>query len=561
MAAVPISWHFIEDTNMIKSISKLIDKVTSSQRSVFYFLFCITLFVYANVLFGHFIFDDNIFIENNTMIRSLSNIGTIYTSSTTAGSGLVGDNFYRPNQQLIYTVLYTLFGLTPFFFHLVPILLHIMNGFLIFILFTKLGLRRHTALFGSVFFLLHPILTQAVSYISGLSEPLVLSSILLTVILFIESFGDITKKIFIKLVLLSCLVFILGLFSKESQVVSLGLIALIFIYKYKRGEVVKISRPITIFSILFIISIIFLFIRFQFLNFTGVAGLFGEINSYTSNLWVRLMTFIHILPEYFKMILWPWRLNYEKPYIAFYSLLSMQSIFSIISILAGGTLAVVSIIKKKGELFLGLSWFIIALLPVSGIIPVNSMYLEHWLYTPIIGLIFCICYLYDLYFDKFSFMTRQIILYILILILILFSFRIIARNVEWGDPIKFYNNELKYSTSSARIYNNLAMQYADKEDCVSAIPHYRKAIELNDSYPQTHHNLANCLIADGKTEEAIQEYLKALYLQPNFIYSLNRMRTLFEKIGDKRSQKFLDLELKLQNNQNITTEDIVKAMI
>src|SRR5207244_12716076 len=53
------------------------------------------------------------------------------------------------------------------------------------------------------------------------------------------------------------------------------------------------------------IFIIYIFLRLYFLNFTGVIGLSPELNIYTESIWVRLATFIHILPEYFKMIIFP----------------------------------------------------------------------------------------------------------------------------------------------------------------------------------------------------------------------------------------------------------------
>ena len=184
------------------------------------------------------------------------------------------------------------------------------------------------------------------------------------------------------------------------------------------------------------------------------------------------------------------------------------------------------------------------------------MYLEHWLYLPIIGVIFSLCFV----FDKFSEKRKQAITIFLLLILILFSVRIIARNVEWGDPIKFYQNELKYTQTSARIYNNLAMELSDQGDCVSAVPNYEKAISLSDAYPQTHHNLARCLEALGRPQEAANEYLRALYIEPNFAYSINALYVMFSRVGDKRSGNFLELIEKLASGVILTTADIQDAV-
>ncbi len=503
---------------MLLWLDNLVQKIISKNSFVLIFIFCAVFFAYGNILVGDFVFDDNIFIENNIQIRSLSNTEVIYQSSTTAGSGLTNDNFYRPNQQFIYAILYSFGGLNSFFFHLVPILFHILNGFLIFLLFIRLGISRQASFLAMLLFLLHPVLTQAVSYISGLSEPLVASTILGSLLVFIEILKDVDQKKFHKLLGLGALIFTIGLMSKESQVVALPLMVIIFIFKWSninqseiKNKREKILRACVFIGTLTILFLIYLYARINFLNFTGVIGLTGELNSYTTSIWVRLSTFIHILPEYFKMMLFPWHLYYEKPYVAYGSLLSFQSAFGILIIISGFFAGFYSILKKSGKVFLGVAWFFTALIPVSGIIPINSMYLEHWLYIPMIGFIFMLAH----WFEERGVRTRGIITFILLGILILFSFRIIARNIEWGNPVKFYQRELKYTQTSARIYTNLGLEQAKRGDCVSAVPNYKKAIELNDSYPQSHHNLARCHEAMGNVEESVNEYLKALSIEPN----------------------------------------------
>ncbi|MBI4225458.1 MAG: hypothetical protein HY617_03990 [Candidatus Sungbacteria bacterium] len=541
-----------------------IKKLTAKNKTVFIFLCGITLFAYGTILPGNFVFDDNIFIQNNIQIRSLGNIGEIYSSNTTAGSGLIGDNFYRPNQQLIYAILYSLFELTPFFFHLISLAFHALNGCLVFVLFSKIGLKRRTAFFGSLLFLLHPILTEAVSYISGLSDPLAASTILLTLLIFLEAIKDIPPKKHVQWLLLGAAVFSLGLFSKENQIVSLGLLAALAICEYKRGRLPRIFPAVVFIGILSIIASVYVYARLTVLDFTGVVGLTPEINNYTQHINIRLATFIHILPEYFKMMLFPWHLNYEKPYAAYGSLAGIQSGIGMLILLAMGIVAVAGIFKKNiGVLhgsFLGLSWFIMALLPVSGIIPVNAMYLEHWLYLPIIGIILALCFLAEFLAKKLPPAVKKIALLAFPVILILFIARIMMRNAEWGDPIRFYTNELRYTQSSARIYTDLGMEEAVRGRCDVAIGHYEKAISLNDTYPQTHHNMARCLEHMGKPEAAANEYLKALFIQPNFIYSLAGLSNLLSSVGDRRGASFFELTLKAQKNEPVTRADIMQTV-
>jgi len=530
-----------------------VQKIISKDFSVFLFLFCTVFLVYGNILFGDFVFDDNIFIENNTHIRELSKVETIYSNSTTAGSGLSGDNFYRPNQQFIYAVLYNTVGLNPSFFHLVPLIFHVLNAFLVFLLFYRLGISREASFLGSLLFVLHPILTQAVSYISGLSEPLVAFTVLSTLLIFLEVLKNISYKKFHQLLLLGGVIFTAGLFSKENQMIAIPLMALILVFKWPKGEREKILRACVFIGLTVVLFLLYLYVRINFLNFTGNLGLSGDINEYTSSVWVRLATFIHAIPEYFKMILFPWHLNYEKPYVAYTSILNTQSVVSMFVIVLGSIGALYSLIKKSGKIFLGFTWFFVALIPVSGIIPVNSIYLEHWLYLPIIGVIFIFAH----WFEEANPNTRKILRGVLFLVLILFSIRIFARNLEWGNPIKFYQNEIKYTQESARIYSNLGMELADKGKCLEAIPNYEKAIALADVYPQSHNNLAKCLEEVGRLEDSANEYLKALYMEPNFSYSLLGLYNLLKKVEDPRAENLLNL---IESKRVLSREDIIEAL-
>ena len=513
-------------------MTEFFQKLLSKNLYVYVFFFCVTIIVYAGVLNGPFFFDDNIFIEHNVSVRSFD-IAKIYSSSTTAGSGLSGDNFYRPNAQILYALLFFLFGLWPFIFHLVLIILHVSVGFLIFLLFCDLGIRREYSFIGCLLFLLNPIQTEAVSYISGFSEPLMLISMIGILILFArglsEKDGFNWKKI-LAIILLT----VIGFFSKENAIILSGLILIVWLYLYKRGQILNQRKALWIWTVVAALSLIYLSLRFTVFNFTsGMTGGFGIStfsNSYTESILIRLITFVSILYQYVSLILFPVGLHYEKPYLAYDTLLSLSGIFGLIIILGGVYLSYRSIKYGKGVFFLAYSWFFVSILPVSGIIPTNAMYLEHWLYIPIIGIIFAVTYLLSLY--ERSHEGRQennLFIFVTIIILFIYGIMTFVRSQDWADPIRFYKNELRYTTNSARIYNNLAMEMANRGKCGVAMPYYYEAISINDSYPQTHHNLGRCLEDMGKTKEAILEYQKALIIDPAFYYSSDRLKILLNK--------------------------------
>jgi hypothetical protein len=460
------------------------NSLISKDYKVFLLLFIIALICYTNVINGPMFFDDEHFIERNATIRSLKNIPEIYTTSVTEGAHISG-NFYRPNQQLLYSVLFSLFELDPLPYHILPVLLHLLNAFLIFILLNNLGFGRASGFIAAVFFLSHPIQTESVSYISGLAGPLGLFFVLAALNQFVTGLYKKLQRQKSFYLLFSGLLFIVALLSKENMIVFLPLSILLFVFIDKEKKKNSGRYIISGIAAYFVISFAYLLMRFEFLNISDTIGLTDKDNIYTRSLMVRLITFTNVLWDYVVMIFYPLRLNYEKPYMAYVSLASFRGVFGIVFILA----AIVSFVfrKKNKRVFLGLCWFFISLLPFTGIIPLNSMYLEHWLYVPIIGISILLASLFEFLLKK---KKAQIFLYLFVLLITLYSIRTIARNNEWSDVEKFYLNELKYTDSSIRIYNNLGMYYADRNEVGKSIEYYKKAISAGDLFAQPHHNLS-----------------------------------------------------------------------
>ncbi len=502
-------------------MTTFLSRISERKLLVFGILLAFALICYVNVIDGPMLFDDEHFIEKNLLIQSLDNIPDIFTTSVTEGA-YIGSNFYRPNQQVVYAFLYHFFGLNPVAYHLVSILLHLLNAFFVFLLLVRFSFSKNASFIVALFFLVHPVQSEAVSYISGLADPLGLFFLLLGLLSYHKGLmaqGSTTRWTRFGL---SLVFFVAALFTKENQVIFLPLSIIVGIYTYVNEQ--KRADPFIFISafVLVLIASAYLFLKLTVFNFTGEIGLTDAENVYTEQLSVRLLTFLSIQWDYFTMIIYPVELNYEKPYLAYTGIVTLRALFGILLVLTA--LFFTIRLKKYRKIFLGLSWFFASLLPFSGIIPLNAMFLEHWLYIPLIGVSILFATLYDWLLAKGK---AQILLIILIPIVILFSIRVILRNKEWSDIERFYLNELKYTDSSIRIYNNLGMYYADENLPDKSIYYYGKAIEAGDFFPQPHHNLANLYHNRGDINRAFEEVYKALRIDPNFIYSLNKLYNLY----------------------------------
>ena len=146
------------------------DKFISSNLAVFAVILVAGFASYFPVLNGPFLFDDEFFIEKNQSVKEFK-IKEIYTTGVTQGANVNG-NFYRPNQQFAFAVISKIFGQKPLVFHAFSILCHALAAFLLFLFLAELTVSRNGSLIAAALFLLHPVQTEAVSYISGLADPL-----------------------------------------------------------------------------------------------------------------------------------------------------------------------------------------------------------------------------------------------------------------------------------------------------------------------------------------------------------------------------------------------------
>lgn len=530
-------------------ISNYLNKIKNYNTFVFILFLVVGFLCYYSVLKGPFFYDDEQFIVKNKYVHALD-IKKIYTTSVTQGADL-NSNFYRPNQQLAFGLLYKLSGENSFVFHFNSVLFHVLNAFLLFLLFKKLNFSRATATIGGLLFLIHPVQTEAVAYISGFADVLALTFFISGLLLFIEAEIRNAKTILYQS--LGIFLYILALFTKESMVVILPLsIITIFYVKYIYKKEISTKKLVQFIPVT-LVCVIYLALKFTVFNFTDNAGLATESNIYTEKVYVRIFTFINILPEYLKLFLYPIELFYGKPYTAYTDLFTLKAFISIAFI---ASLLFVAYQFKKPTIAFALAWFLFALVPFIGIIPLNAMYLEHWLYVPIIGLIILVLILVN-YLDT----KKSIILpFALLIISVLCIKKTNARAADWGNIEYFYLNECKYSSNVSN-YNNLGKYYAEVKNYPKAIKFYQLSIETYDAFPQPHYNLANIYIEQNNLEAAGNELYLALKIDPNFYIALTSLERLFAYVKqDAKAQALKALADRVSSGQRITFEEIDRAV-
>lgn len=152
-------------------------------------------------------------------------------------------SWYRPTTGLLYFLEYYLYKYNAWGYHLTNLILHILCTILVYFLAIVLIKKENIAFLSSIFFALHPIHTDAVSWICTRHSFLVTLFYLLSLIFFIKYLNSKKTKFYIY----SIFFFIFSLCSKE-EAVTLPLVILlsdllIFPRKFLLKEKLKLYSP------------------------------------------------------------------------------------------------------------------------------------------------------------------------------------------------------------------------------------------------------------------------------------------------------------------------------
>jgi tetratricopeptide (TPR) repeat protein len=470
--------------------------------------------VYANALKGGFIWDDELLVQDNMVIRGLSKMPDFFTQDISGRQDVHRYGFYRPLTMMTFAIDYASGKSNVEIYHLTSIILHILSAFSIYLLVNLLFRERLISLLTGTLFLIHPVQTEAVTYISGRADLLVSLFIISSLIFYIKYLESKSKRLY-GLLLIS---YVFALLSKENSLI-FPAILLLYHYGFRKGFKIREFSPI--------LGLTFLYI---FLRFTLLASLLPETDiTQWRALFGRVPGFFVAIASYIRILFFPFDLHMEYGNMSF-SLYDFRAILgAVISIV----LLIYAFRKRNRDalFFFSACWFFIALLPSSSIYPVNAFFMaEHWLYLPSLGFFIIISkWLTDLYsFKKF----RMLALFCIFSISAFYSYLSIMQNYYWRDPVIFYTRTLKYGPGIARTYYNFGNAYYRLGNYPEAVAMYKKAIEIKPGYCNAYNNLGNAYYRLGNYPEAVVVFKKIIEIDPGYYRAYNNLGTAYSNLGN-----------------------------
>lgn len=538
-------------------------------RFFFIALFFLTYLVYFSSFFNPFIWDDEQFIYKNVHVIEF-NLREIFTKNTIDGAGIMS-NYYRPLTTLSFALDTAVWKSNTLGFHLTNTFFHTATAILIMFSVYLLTKRKWTSFWIALIFALHPLQTEAVTYINSRGDSLsaffgLLSSI--CTVLYSKkktiafSLYNIQHTFSARWFFMgSLLLYAASILSKEIGIATIALSASFIIKEIidwmRTHKKTAIKNILTTFSSQFILLIVlslialgYLLLRATTLNFNNSFNFYAESSQYSESLSVRLATFSKVLWTYWQLLIIPYPLHMERDSEIITSVISFWPILTGIVLLTLVATTLYQLIKKQNSIYLvSCIWFFSLLLPVSGIIPINGILYEHWLYLPSVGFFLFFAELLHAIAQKITWKnSRKYIQVFMILLCCSYAILTIRQNYIWGDEIRFYEYTLQHA-QSLRLYNNLGMTYADRKKYDQALKAYSQALTFGISHPSLYHNMANTFVGQQKLKEAQQYYEKALTSEPKFfhsyvpllsLYLLNKDATAAGKLREQAHHNFSD---------------------
>ncbi|MGE4231819.1 MAG: hypothetical protein AB7F43_00680 [Bacteriovoracia bacterium] len=466
-----------------------------------------------------FYYDDVHCITKNPAIRSLTNIPKFFYDST-ASSILLSNQTFRPLGYVGFTFSWLLGDGASWPFHLYKIIFLFFGIFGVFLvwgkLFERLGIdhAKQLALIGSLFLAIHPALSHSMNYIIATTS-LQAAVFYIWGIIFYLRFREARKTYWLVLSLFS---FAAAVLSKEEAITFPIMILLL-------DFVLKQKRSLSINGLFFILAII-LVCWFYF-----VFGKQQRLTDLHITRYEYLLTQLRGYLFYQRVFLLPYGLNADHVQFGFSrSMVDLQVIWALI---ANACIIGFSFFYRKRfpEIFLGVFWFYIAILPASSIFPLSEPVNEHRMILSYFGFIGAITG--GIYrFSRFIFCpkTRASILgFIGIVVFICFIFESQYRNYVWANPGRMWEDVVEKNSTSGRAYNFLGLYALSKRNLEKAEIYFSRCERLWPAWPYCKINFAIAKKLQNKPELAVKKIKQALAIQPDISFAHFYLGLIYEE--------------------------------
>ena len=480
---------------------------------------------YLNTLDNPFVFDDRTEVVENVSIQQLTDLRAVVTYNIT-----------RPVTNLTYAVDYRLWGAQPFGFHLTNLLLHVLNTWLLF------RLVRHTvndfgrqqgsdeagdwaAFVAAGLFAVHPLMTEAVGYVSGRAEVLAASLFLAATLGFRRALVADPGRSLSWTLFASLGLFLIGLGAKETMVMlPVVLVAFDLLRPRRPGARPRWSVHVPLLLIVLVLAA------------ARVALYVGVEQSLEAGFNPRhVLLILHVVQRYLFLLALPLSQSIVPEVILFDSLADARLLLA--AAVVGGVMALAIRVRAHHPLVtFGVAWWFLLLIPSSALLLLaerGQPMAEHRIYLASCGVFIACAGLMLPAFRRADEGIRgrtAVAVGIVCVVLTALTVLTVARNEVWSDPVRLWADAVQKAPNTWIAHQGLAAAYTHEGACDEAVPVYEKAIALRPEISAASLGLAQCLADLGQPTAARDALRKAITHAPSDVRPRLALASLEEQL-------------------------------
>ena len=497
----------------------MVNKINLHQNKqkliIFIILTVLTLSVYWQVHRYDFInYDDPVYITENHQVQSGITTDGFRWAFTTKYFGL-----WNPLVWLSFMVDHQLYGLKAGGYHVTNLILHLLSTLLLFWLFHRMTGAVWRSAFVAAFFALHPLHVESVAWVSERKDVLSAFFWMLTLCFYVYY----TEKPAIKRYLLIVFSFVLALLSKP-MVITLPVIMILLDYwplrrfESRKGNLflwqVKEKLPLIVLSV------------------TAVLITYYTPSTHKSYELLPLETRLANAPVAFVIYLvktfWPHNMTIFYPFPSQIPVwkITVSLLFIILS-----SLIIILKTRRLPYLFVGWFWFIIAIAPAIGIIQIGDFAMtDRYHYLPSIGISIMLAWGIPSFIRNKP-AEKKILLPLAVLVLMILAVLTWKQCDYWKSSVELWKHAVNVTKNNFLAYNNLAIALFAEGKNEQAIYYYNKAITIKPFEVVPYQNKAIVYAKTGQYNLAIDSYSEALRIKSDNSDAYYSRGALYHQLG------------------------------
>lgn len=560
---------------------------TSSSKAHILLFVMLGVVLYWYTLPYPFVFDSRFYLLDNPLISDIGSFVKLLNIPDFADDYLelnvhrdvVVTFILRPFVNFTFYLNYLFDGFDPQGYRAVNIAVHIFNAILWYSLLTRI-IRHRTGgetpeeewfipFFSALFFLVHPLSTESVTYIIQRYTSLGTLLYLATMLLFLMSLLSHSKRLAWALNYGSVMALVVGMLSQETLITApfaLILMGTILLRLPLRTVIVRASAHVCCLPI--IPLIMYLISTAQ----TGGGQSLQKINRIIDGYppYEYVITQARVILTYLRMLIAPYGQNIDPSYPLYRSVADPEIVGSLLILSLFAITGVVLQCRKQGlfstDLLSFCIFFSFLAVSVSSLFPLPDLMSEHRSYLfslPVITALVCRIDSFRMQLTP-KWATRVIVF--LSIMAVLYSAVTVKRNYLykfqsslWEDAVSkspakwrpnynagnacidehqyekalyFFQRSIQINPYKIEGYSNLGSAYMSLSDYYSAIEAYRKGLAVRDDEPVLLVNLGNAYRQAGQLQDAIEVLEKAVHINPGIVSAYRMLAELYVTIGN-----------------------------